>query len=152
VAVDTILKKYKVSDFFDVRLEREEKTREVRAYRGRPAYTEIKVRYQLHLTRKDDAIETAKRRLGWRIYASNAKNERLTLSQAVLTYRDQYLVERDFARLHGHYLGITPLYVQRDDRALGLIRLLTLALRAMVMMEFVVRELDINILPKKQKM
>ena len=55
-------------------------------------------------------------------------------------YREQYLAERDFARLHGRHLGITPLYVQRDDHAVGLIRLLTLALRAMVLMEFLARQ------------
>jgi len=32
-----------------------------------------------------------------------------------------------------------PLYVQRDDHALGLIRLLTIALRLLVTLEFVVR-------------
>lgn len=57
----------------------------------------------------------------------------------MLTYREQYIAERDFARLQGRHLGLTPLYVQRDDHARGLIRLLTLALRAMVMLEFVVR-------------
>ena len=133
VEIHEILKKYKVSDFFDVRLQRQEKIRQVRAYGDRAAYTESTVRYQIDVTRKDEAIVAAKRRIGWRLYASNAPAERLSLAQAVLSYRDQYLVEHDFARLQGRYLGITPLFVQRDDHALGLVRLLTLGLRAMVM-------------------
>ena len=58
----------------------------------------------------------------------------------MLSYREQYIAERDFARFHGKSLGITPLFVQRDDHALGLIRLLTIALRGLVLLEFVVRQ------------
>lgn len=36
-------------------------------------------------------------------------------------------------------MAITPLYVQRDDHALGLIRLLTIGLRGMGLFEFEVR-------------
>ena len=57
----------------------------------------------------------------------------------MLTYRDQYLVERDFARVHGRHVGITPLYVQMDSHALGLVRLLSVAVRTLVMIEFVAR-------------
>ena len=137
--VEAILRKYKVSDFLTVTLERQETHHSIRAYGDRPARTEVKVRYQIHITPNPEAIERARRRLGWRLYASNASVRRLSLSQAVLTYRDQYLVERDFARLQGRPLGITPLYVQRDDHALGLMRLLTVALRALVMVEFIAR-------------
>lgn len=71
--------------------------------------------------------------------------EKLSLTQVVLTYRDQYIVKRNFARLKGRRLGITPLYVQRDDHACGLIRLLTIALRAMGVVEFVaLRKLQEN--------
>jgi transposase len=98
------------------------------------------VRYPVHVTRSEAAIATKKHRLGWRLYVTNSPKSRLTLAEAVLSYREQYLAERDFARLHGRSLGITPLFVQRDDHALGLIRLLTLALRALVLLEFVVRQ------------
>ena len=73
------------------------------------------------------------------MYATNAPVKKLSLTGAVLAYRDQYLVERSFARLKGAILAMLPLYVQRDDHAIGLIRLLTVGLRAMVIIEFVVR-------------
>lgn len=38
-----------------------------------------------------------------------------------------FLVEQPFGRLKGRFLSITPLFVQRDDHVVGLIRLLTLA-------------------------
>jgi len=139
-AVDSILGRYQLRGLLEVRLERQEQTHNVRPYGGRPARVETTVRYQVYVTRSQEAIADKKRRLGWRLYATNAPEARLNLGKAVLSYREQYIVERDFARLHGKQLGITPLFVQRDDHALGLIRLLTIALRALVLLEFVVRK------------
>ena len=63
----------------------------------------------------------------------------MSLQKAVLAYRDQYLAERPFARLKGKLLNLLPLYVQLDDHATGLIHILTIALRAMSIIEFVVQ-------------
>ena len=43
----------------------------------------------------------AERRLGWRVDGTNRPASALTLAQAVLAYRDEYLVERGFGRLKG---------------------------------------------------
>ena len=48
-------------------------------------------------------------------------------------------MERTFGRLKGHPLSLTPMYVERDDHATGLVRLLTIALRVLTLLEFVVR-------------
>ncbi len=138
-AVDNILQSSKMTAFFDIELERLVTTRQIRAYAGQPARTEEKVRYQMHVTRRETAIAQAKLQLGWRVYATNTAVERLSLTQAVLAYRNQYLAERPFARLKGSLLALLPLYVQRDDHAKGLIQLLTLALRLLVILEFVMR-------------
>jgi len=138
-AIEALLIRYKVADFLAVQSERQVTTRQLRAYGGRPARTEEKVRYQVQVTRREEAIEQAKQRLGWRVYATNSRAEQLSLTAAVLAYRDQYLVERSFARLKGTLLALLPLYVQRDDHAKGLIHLLTIALRALVIIEFVAR-------------
>ena len=161
--IDQIKIRYNVKELLDVTFQRQETKKHIRGYGGRPGRTETTVRYQVMVTKNTDAIAKAERRLGFRLYATNAPLEALSLSQAVLTrgvsasltfrYRNQYIAERDFARLqrgaidgkaskpsaHGRHLGITPLYVQRDDHACGLVRLLTLALRVMVMMEFLAR-------------
>ena len=137
-AVAEVMSQHDVDGLLDVTLERQEEHRHIRAYGDRPARTETTVRYQVHVARRSEAIARAKRRLGWRVYATNAPVAQLSLQEAVWTYRDQYIVERDFSRLHGP-LGITPMYVQRDDHACGLIRLLTIALRGMVLFEYVVR-------------
>ena len=78
-------------------------------------------------------------RLGWRIYSTNQPVEQLSLEQAVLAYRSEYLVESSLGRLKGRPLSLKPMYVQRDDHATGLIRLLSIALRVLSLLEFVGR-------------
>jgi transposase len=85
------------------------------------------------------ALEAAIRRLGWRMYGTNQPVEQLSLAQAVLAYRSEFQVERSLGRLKGQPLSLTPMYVQRDDHATGLIRLLSIALRVLTLLEFVVR-------------
>jgi transposase len=63
----------------------------------------------------------------------------LSLAQAVLASRNEYQVERSFGRLQGRPLSLTPMYVQRDDHATGLIRWLAIALRVLTLVEFVGR-------------
>lgn len=137
--IEKIEKRYKVSGLFNFQWERQEKQRHIRRYKDKPARTETHVRYQLTVTRNQEAIEQARALVGWRIYVTNATVDRLTLTDAVLTYRNQYLVEQPFGRLKGRFLSITPLFVQRDDHAIGLIRLLTLAVRLLVLSEYTAR-------------
>ena len=135
-AADKVIKQHKVEGLIEYTLERQESHKEIRAYGGNPARTETTIRCQIHtITKNDEAIEQTRKRLGWRLYSTNAPVAELSLTQVVLVYRDQYIVERDFARLKGP-LGITPMYIQRDDHICGLIRLLTMALRAMCVIEF----------------
>ena len=65
----------------------------MRSYRGQPAHLERKVRFHLTVRRNLEAIQAAEFQAGWRIYATNASQERLALSQAVLAYRNQYIEE-----------------------------------------------------------
>ena len=54
-------------------------------------------------------------------------------------YRDEYHIERGFGRLKGAPLSIAPMFVQRDDQVVGLTRLLSVAVRILTLLEFVVR-------------
>ena len=83
--------------------------------------------------------ETAKKRLGWRVYATNAPAEKLSLHIAVGTIRDEYIIERGFGRLKGNERSLTPIDDQRDDHATFFIRLLTIGLRVLTLLEFVVQ-------------
>lgn len=94
--IEVVLKREKMADYFEVELQREEKVRHIRAYKDKPARTESKVRYQVKVKRNQAAIDEAKSRLGWRLYVTNQVAEKLSLQQAVLAYRDQYLQEQKF--------------------------------------------------------
>ena len=139
-AVRKILKQHGVEGLLEVAYIREVEQREVRAYRDRPARTEERVRYVGQVNWNRQAIATARRLLGWRLYVTNAPVSRLSLATAVEVYRDAPRIERDFSRLKGHPLGLRPLYVQREDHAKGMVRLLSLALRVLTVTEDVVRE------------
>ena len=124
----------------EVSYTREVERRHVRKYRDRPARTEERVRYVIQVKPNWTAITEARRLLGWRLYAITAPRERTSLTEAVWAYRGAPRIERDFHRLKGHSLGIRPLYVHREDHTRGMARLLSLALRVLTLVEYVVRE------------
>jgi len=116
LAIKEIEKKYRVDGFFEYEYQEEIQERQVRGYKGNPPRTERKVRFQLTVSRKQENI------------------------LSVLSYRDQIVVENVFRRLHGKVLSITPLYVQREDHAQGLINLLTIAARFLALGDHLARE------------
>ncbi|MDQ7030455.1 MAG: IS1634 family transposase [Ardenticatenia bacterium] len=139
-AVQRILKQRGVEGLLEVTYTQEVERRPIRKYGDRPARVEERVRYVVYVQRNREAIRAARRRLGWRLYATNAPPEVLSLPQAVWVYRGAPHIERNFRRLKGRPLGIRPLYVQREDHAQGMVRLLSLALRVLTLVEHVVRE------------
>ena len=57
----------------------------------------------------------------------------------MLAYRDEYIIVRCFGRLKGNERSLTPMYLLRYDHATGLIRMNTIGLRILTLLEFVVR-------------
>ena len=96
-------------------------------------------RWQVRVTVDEAALETALRRLGWRVYATDAPATGLALEAVVPAYRGQWVIERGFERLKGRPLSLTPVYLQKEAHVLGLIRLLSIALRVLCLLEFGVR-------------
>jgi transposase len=135
-AIEQLEKKYRVEGLFLYSYQQEVKQHHIRAYKDKPARTESQVRYQLTVGRHQVAIAEAEFNAGWRIYVSNAPTDRLSLTEAVLAYRDQYLEENIFRRLQGKFLSITPVYVQRDDHARGLFHLLSLGSRLLALGDY----------------
>ena len=84
-------------------------------------------------------LTQAVRRLGWRIYATNHPAESLSLEQGVAAYRSAYLIAQGFGRLKGRALSLRPLFLHDEHRVVGLICLLSIALRVLVLMQCVVR-------------
>ncbi len=139
-AVQALVTQYKVDGLLTIDLKRKTRQRSIRAYGDRPARVEKYHRYTVHVQRDTPAIEHLERTLGWRVYATNTLRRALTLTQAVQAYRDEYLIERNFARLKGRPLSLVPLWLTREDHTIGLIRLLTLAARVLALVEYQVRQ------------
>ena len=109
-------------------------------YEYQPPNSPRQGRYQITaVISNESSIKQVQLLFGWRAYVTNAPVEKLSLDQAVLTYRDEWLVERNFGRLKGVTWSITPFFVQRDDQVKGLVHLLSLAVRLLSLIEFVVR-------------
>jgi len=109
-----------------------------RAYKDKPERVETEVRFEVEVTRQEEAIQERKREMGWQVYATNGLL--LALAAVVWAYRGQYRVEDGWSRLKGKSLCLTPLFLQDETRIQGLVYLLSIALRALTLVEWVVRE------------
>jgi len=144
-AADTILHAEAVAGLLTYTFARQEQRQTKYLGRGRggperPQRESVTVRYQITaVSRQTDAIAAEEETLGWRAYVTNAPATRLSLADAVLTYRDEWLIERNFHRLKGAPLALNPLFVKRDDQIVGLTNLLSIAVRLLTLLEFVVR-------------
>ena len=144
-AIARVVEWYEVAGLLTARWERHETavTRYVGRGRGgadRPPRTQVQVRYAITgVQRNEEAIATRQHRLGWRVQGTNAPVDRLPLPQAVRHYRDGWSLERDFHLVKALPLGLSPLFVWKDEQIKGLTRLLTLALRLLTLLETQVR-------------
>lgn len=144
-AAEVILQKYQVEGLLSYTFERqvEQQVKYVGRGRGaaeRPQRVEERVRYQITaVIRNTAAITALQQGFGWRAYVTDLPAERLSLSDALLTYREEWQVERGFHRFKGAPLSIAPLFVKRDDQVRGLINLLSIAVRLLTLIEFIVR-------------
>jgi transposase len=145
-AANAILKAHRVEDFLSYTFERQENHQPKYIGRGRgtaerPTEEIITVRYQITaVIRQEETLAAHQETLGWRAYVSNLPSEQLTLEQAVLTYRDEWIIEHGFHRLKGVPLSLSPLFVKNDDQVAGLTNLLSIAVRMLTLIEFVVRQ------------
>ena len=94
---------------------------------------------RIHAPRDQAALDAYEQTLGWRVYVSNTTSSQLSLCDAILAYREQYIVERAFGRLKGKPLSLSPMYLEKDEHATGLVRLLSVGLRVLSLLEYSVR-------------
>ena len=140
--VQSILKRYRVTDYWVTEIDTEMVTRY--AGPGRPSIkhknrTIMSTQFFLKFKRQSDAISQAEQLAGWRIYVTNVAMEQLSLAQAVVYYRDQWQLEHGFHRFKQGQLPALPIYLTNEDRIIGLMFLLTIALRCFTLIEFQVR-------------
>jgi transposase len=87
-----------------------------------------------------EALEQARDLCGWRLYVTNATPEQFCLADAVIYYREQWQLERGFHRFKRGHLPALPMFLQDQQRIVGLMFLLSVALRLLTVMEFVVQQ------------
>lgn len=78
-------------------------------------------------------------RLGWQIFLTNLPPETYDVPEIIHIYRRQPRLERGIARLKSRNLHIRPVYLQNQQRIVGLTWILVLALRIIVLFEYRVR-------------
>ena len=162
-AAGAVLKKHQVEGLLSWKITTIIETKSLRAYGDRPARIEQTQRLQIQVKQNTPAIQRLERHLGWRAYATksgpghpaagvlrgHAPTRLLSLQEAVLSYHHEWLIERDFARLKGRSLSLSPLWLKREEsgrsrghHAIGKValrgamtRLLTLAVRLLALAE-----------------
>ena len=138
-----MLERYKVNGLLNVTWQRHEQsiTRYVgRGRASRPQQTEVQVRCVItRVHRNEETIQRHQHCLGWSVLVTNLSEEVMSFAGAVKHYRGGWSLERDFHLVKDRPLGISPLYVRRDDQITGLTHLLTLGLRILTLIETQVR-------------
>jgi transposase len=136
-AAARIIEKNRVEGLLVCRVRTMTHKKVVRGYGKRPEQTVCEEEHRLETSRQAEAIAQLKREMGWQVYATN--NLKLNLTGVVLGYRGQYRIEDCWSRLKGRSLSLTPMYLATDSRIKGLVMLLSLAVRALTLLEWVVR-------------
>jgi transposase len=143
-AIEEIEKQHRIEGLLSVEYEREvERTTKYigRGRGGANRQQEVveRIRYQITAVHRDDEkIEHVKEKFGWRAYVTDTSGDSLCLEDAVRLYRQECRIERIFDRLKNR-LNIAPMYVTEPDQVEGLTHLLTLGVRTLTLIEFVVR-------------
>ncbi len=107
-AVNTLLERYNVVGILATEMTLETQSVHKRAYSKRSAQTVIQTTVTVRSSYDTTAYANAVRNLGWKVFVCN--DPELNLTESVLAYRDEYIVERGFNRFRGKVLGITPVH------------------------------------------
>jgi len=143
-AIALVLKDHRVDGLLSVAWEKQVEQTTHYVGRGRGALRREKrvikkIRYHItQIARQEDRIVDLRQRFGWKAFVTNAGPKRLSLQEAMLSYRNEYRVERIFQRLKSR-VQIAPLFVKLNEQIEGLTYLLTLGVRVLTVTEFVLR-------------
>jgi len=138
--VENILRKSQMQELLTVEYHQQGSIRTLRKYKNKPERISDEREVTISVTVNQIAYQDAIKHLGWRVYATNADEKELPFSRAILAYRSEFLIERNFGRLKGKPLSLRPMYLQTEERIIGLIRLLSIALRVLGLIEYQLRQ------------
>ena len=78
-----IVQRHRVEAFLWLRYDQHTTTRLVRAYRDRPAYEKQEPQATVEVRVDEEALESAVRRLGWRIYSGSSPQKSPGISNII---------------------------------------------------------------------
>ena len=137
--VEKILQGSQVQDLLEVEYHESGGMRRLRKYKDNPQRWKDERDVKVSVSISKALYEQTIQRFGWRVYATNAPQEGLPLPKAALAYRNEFIIERDFGRLKGKPLSLRPMYLQCEEHIVGLIRLLSIALKVLTLIEYQLR-------------
>lgn len=138
--VESILKNNKSTDLIAIAYDFSYETKDIRASKKKEARTEILFNYTITCSIHQDALKTKIMTLGWLVYATNMPKDLLSLQGAVFFYREEYKIEHRFHNLKEEVTRLLPVFLKKDNRIVGLINLLMLALKMIATMEYTVKK------------
>jgi transposase len=137
-AAADILRKQRLEGLLQAEVQTTRRRRTVRCYGGRPGRVEEEQTHRVEVSRREEAIASAMAEVGWQVYGVNDLG--LSLEGVVWGYRGQYQIEEGWSRMKGRPLSLTPMYLANEGRMMGLVLLLSVALRVLSLLEWQVRE------------
>ena len=88
---------------------------------------------------------TKEEKLGWRVYATNVPLQMVDAKELIRCYRNEYRIEHLFNYVINRDTGLLPLYLKKEKRVKGLIRLLFVAMRLSIAVQSTIRNrLDVE--------
>ncbi len=136
-AAAAIVEKHRVQGLLQATVQTTRKERTARRYRDRPEQVVVEQGHRVEVARQGEALALAEAELGWQVYGAN--DLELSLAGVVWAYRGQYQIEKGWSRLKGRPLSLVPMYLADERRMLGLVQLLSLALRVLTVLQWQVR-------------
>jgi transposase len=137
--IESILKNNKSTDLIDIDYDFTYASKEIRASKKKEARTETVFNYKITCRINQESLKIKIMTLGWQVYATNMPKEVLSLQIAVLFYREEYKIEHRFHNLKEEVTRLLPVFLKKDNRIVGLINLLMLALKIIATMEYTVK-------------
>lgn len=131
-----ITDKNHVTPFFDLHVVTHITHKTVNGYKKNANRTVEIQTFDLQIEQNLTLIDQNRDYLGYRVYLTNQTIEQLDIQKAVEAYRGEYKIERRIRNLKQEVCALLPIYLQKDDRIVGLVNLLTLLLQIVSIAEY----------------
>lgn len=135
-AAKKITDKNHVTRFFDLHVLTTITHKTVNGYKKNANRTLEIQTFDLQIEQNLTLIDQNRDYLGYRVYLTNQTVEHLDIQKAVEAYRGEYKIERRIRNLKQEVCALLPIYLQKDDRIVGLVNLLTLLLQIVSIAEY----------------